>query len=92
MIEELRSEELYAVSQRTLVDLGTSPPKKKAKYINNDRRLQRLVERFNEIIQEDADDNNDEWHSGYLKFTRAVGHSARGTMDYLLPTFDEENS
>ena len=91
VMEELRREELYAASQRTLVDLGTSPPRKKAKYISNDLRLQRLVERFNEIIQEDADDNNDEWHSGYLKFTRAVGHSARGVMDFLPPISDEEN-
>jgi hypothetical protein len=98
VIEHLRKEENYAASQRELIDLGRSPPKKKVKYIKNDERLLRLVERFETMIEEAVEEPEDvlqqeaPWNHRYLRFTRAVGHSARGIMDYLLPRGDGDPS
>lgn len=94
VIEELRKEELYCQSQRELIDLGNSPPKKKKKFMKNDDRLKRLVQRFEDILAEAEDvplevqDQQEPWKHRYLRFTRAVGHSARSVMDYL---HDDDN-
>ena len=81
-LEALKDEEMYAAAQRRLVELGEEVPKKKKKYHDNDERLVRLVSRYAEITGDDDEDNEENpWDSGILRYLRAVGHSARGTLD-----------
>ena len=79
MLDKLRKEEQYIAAQRNLVALGNPPPAKKAKYSQNDDRLRRIVQRFQEIIASEGD--ADPWKNRYLKYLRAIGHSARGIFD-----------
>ena len=46
----------------------------------NDDRLENLVSRFNEFIGSEEEDRVLVWETGYLKYLRAVGLSARGVL------------
>ena len=81
VVEAMQEEERYAAQQRQLVSLGEPPPKKKRRYQQNDARLQRLAQGFEEIIAE-GDGEEDPWKRSYLKYMRAVGHSARGMLEW----------
>ena len=79
MLEKMMKEVQYSATQLELVELGNPPAKKKTKYVHNDERLQRLAEKFDEIVQQDGDE--DPWKNKYLKYLRSIGHSARGIFD-----------
>ena len=75
-LEALQKEERYSRQQRELVNLGSAPPRKKKRFIDNDDRLVSLLTRFEQTIGEQTNEQ-DVWKKGYLKFLRAVGHSVR---------------
>ena len=69
----LKKEIEYSTSQRILLEHGNSPPRKRAKYMKTDDRLQRLTERLIERL--------DDGEINYLEHLKAVGLQARGTFD-----------
>ena len=69
----LKKEIEYSTSQRILLEHGNSPPRKRAKYMKTDDRLQRLTERLIERL--------DDGGINYLEHLQAVGLQARGTFD-----------
>ena len=68
LLEALRNEENYAQAMRVLVGAGGSPPRKKKKNVRNVSRLERLLERYDEMVTNEG---------GILGYLRAVGHSCR---------------
>lgn len=86
IFEELQSEEAYSSSQKELIDGGASPPKKKKRYMQNDDKLKRLCDRYEEISS--GDENG--WEEGILRYMKKIGLAARGIMDYI-PIEDEDD-
>ena len=82
-IEGLKKEERYADAQRRLVELGEEPPNKKRRQLAYDRNISNLVARFQVTIdaQDVENEDDDPWETGYLKYLRQVGHSARSIFD-----------
>ena len=58
------------------------PARKRRKQITYDERIRNLVGRFREIIEQDEEvEDGDVWETGYLRYLRLVGHSARSIYD-----------
>ena len=79
MLEKMQKEMQYSDAQRELIELGNAPPRKKAKYAQNDERLKNLADTYRQVIAHTGDPNP--WRNGHLRYLRAVGHSARGIFD-----------
>ena len=73
----LGKEEKYAASKRRAVALGEEPDRKRRKYVQNDRRIERIVSRYAEYQEEQGDALEGDWEAGTLKYLVSLGHSAR---------------
>ena len=80
-LDALLKEELYADSKRRSVDVGEPPERKKRKYLRNDVRIERVVSRYAEYKEEQADVLDGNWDNGLLKYLMTLGHSARGIFE-----------
>lgn len=83
-LRSLNREEQYVAARREDIENGHPPPEKKALYKRNDERILRLVQRFDEYVQqEEAEEQDDEdpWTFGLLMYLKAVGYSARGVLE-----------
>ena len=81
-LTELQKEEKYVETKREDLEQGNPPPPKHAKYRRNDERILDVVQRFNEYLNEENEDNEEEdpWESGLLLYLKSLGHSVRGTI------------
>ena len=73
----MQKEEEYSEKMRRFVDLGEGPPLKRRKYVQNDARIERIVGRYSEYREAEADLLEGDWEGGLLKYMRTLGHSSR---------------
>ena len=67
-------------SRRRPADLGEGPARKKRKYLQNDGRIERIVDRYEESKEAQEDVLDGDWQGGLLKYLLSLGHSARGVF------------
>ena len=80
-LNTLKKEENYVEAKREELEAGNPPPQKHHIYRRNDERILALVQRFNEYLNEEMeDDDDDPWEHGLLLYLKSLGHSARGII------------
>lgn len=94
-IQHFRKEEEYAEKERELLRGGKSPTKKRSEYIKNDKRLECLTRRYDEIKETDQEEAcpplpPNPWQKGVLKYLMLIGRSAGMVLQQVTP-LDEEN-
>ena len=75
------TEEQYVESKRTLISLGSEPPRKRLKYRQNDDRIERIVLRYSEYIEAQEGLLDGDWDNGLLKYVKTLGYSARRVLE-----------